>query len=700
MAGVEGQNENDVSDSMRIMLAIQDMASAIRETNQQNHEPHQETQDDQIMRIQGEFRKTRPPVFKGDPNPMAAEEWLRQIKRKMNEQRVPGNLKVTIASTYLEGQAYHWWESVLAMPDVEVATWVAFETMFLEKYFPETMKTMKVREFTNLYQGGMTVGQYQAKFEELMRFAPYIIPDESAKAKKFEEGLRLEVKEKVELFKLKKYTEVVDRALMAEQRIPSSKRIGHYRRDCPQLQSYQIPVAPQPQSQFRAPQQQFQAPQTQYRAPYQAPYQDSLNQFRGPVNQQTQRPRGQPTQQRPRAPGTTRRSEQLTQGRVYVVGQVTEPNEPTVVEGTFLVFNSWARILFDPGATNSFISVSFASILGIEYEFMKSSLMIGSPLGKCVEVNKLCKSCPIEISYHKLVVDLMILEFMVYDVILGMDLLTQFKAILDCGRKMVTMTVNEGETFSFYGNKNSCKPESILDNRNCNYLRLIAHMANKDLGDPKLELIPIVKNFSYIFPEDLSGLPPEREVEFPIDIYPGTSPISIPPHRMAPAELKELKIQLQELERKGFIRPSTSPWGFPALFVKKSDQSLRMCIDYRQLNRVTIKNKYPLPRIDDLFDQLQGSRYFSKIDLRSGYHQLRVKVEDVSKTAFRTRYGHYEFLVMPFGLTNTPAVFMDLVNQVFRPYLDQFVIVFIDDILIYYHLKKSMNNSCQLFYRH
>ncbi|CAB4294395.1 unnamed protein product [Prunus armeniaca] len=334
MAGVEGQNENDVSDSMRIMLAIQDMASAIRKTNQQNHEPHQETQDDRIMRIQGEFRKTRPPVFKGDPNPMAAEEWLRQMKRKMNEQRVPGNLKVTIASTYLEGQAYHWWESILAMPDVEVVTWVAFETMFMEKYFPETMKTMKVREFTNLYQGDMTVGQYQAKFEELMRFAPYMIPDESAKAKKFEEGLRLEVKEK-------------------------------------------IPVAPQPQPQFRAPQQQFQAPQTQYRAPYQAPYQDSLNQFRGPVNQQTQRPRGQPTRQRPRAPGTARKSEQLTQGQVYAVGQVTEPNEPTMVEGTFLVFNSWARILFDPDATNSFISVSFASILGIEYEFMKSSLMIG-----------------------------------------------------------------------------------------------------------------------------------------------------------------------------------------------------------------------------------------------------------------------------------------------------------------------------------
>uniref|UniRef100_A0A2N9IE13 Integrase catalytic domain-containing protein n=1 Tax=Fagus sylvatica TaxID=28930 RepID=A0A2N9IE13_FAGSY len=140
---------------------------------------------------------------------------------------------------------------------------------------------------------------------------------------------------------------------------------------------------------------------------------------------------------------------------------------------------------------------------------------------------------------------------------------------------------------------------------------------------------------------------------------------------MAPAELKELKEQLQDLLDQGFIRPSASPWGAPVLFVKKKDGSMRLCIDYRELNKVTIRNKYPLPRIDDLFDQLRGSEVFSKIDLRSGYHQLRVKEEDIPKTAFRTRYGHYEFLVMPFGLTNAPAVFMDLMNRVFHEYLDR-----------------------------
>nr|GFC24519.1 putative reverse transcriptase domain-containing protein [Tanacetum cinerariifolium] len=141
--------------------------------------------------------------------------------------------------------------------------------------------------------------------------------------------------------------------------------------------------------------------------------------------------------------------------------------------------------------------------------------------------------------------------------------------------------------------------------------------------------------------------------------------------------------KLKELSDKGFIRPSSSPWGAPVLFIKKKDGSFWMCIDYRELNKLTVKNRYLLPRIDDLFDQLQGSIVYSKIDLRSGYHQLWVREEDIQKTAFRTRYGHYEFQVMPFGLTNTPAVFMDLMNRVFKPYLDKFVIVFIDDILIY-----------------
>ncbi|GJZ27064.1 putative reverse transcriptase domain-containing protein [Tanacetum coccineum] len=170
---------------------------------------------------------------------------------------------------------------------------------------------------------------------------------------------------------------------------------------------------------------------------------------------------------------------------------------------------------------------------------------------------------------------------------------------------------------------------------------------------------------------------------------PGAAPVARAPYRLALSEMKELSDQLKELSDKGFIRPSSSSRGAPVLFVKKKDISFRMCINYRELNKLTVKNRYPLPRIDDLFDQLQGSSVYSKIDLRSGYHQLRARKEDIPRTTFKTRYGHYEFQVKPFGLTNTPALFMDLMNRVCKPYLDKFVIVFIDDILIYSKNKKE-----------
>ncbi|GKA27912.1 putative reverse transcriptase domain-containing protein [Tanacetum coccineum] len=187
---------------------------------------------------------------------------------------------------------------------------------------------------------------------------------------------------------------------------------------------------------------------------------------------------------------------------------------------------------------------------------------------------------------------------------------------------------------------------------------------DKDKSEEKrLEDVPIVRDFPEVFPEDFPGIPPARQVEFQIDLVPGAEPVAQAPYRLAPSEMKELAEQLQEISDKGFIRPSSSPWGSPVLFVKKKDGSFCMCIDYRELNKLTVKNRYPLPRIDDLFDQLQGSSVYSKIDLRSGYHQLRVCEEDIPKTAFKTRYGHYEFQVMPFGLTNAPTVFMDLMNQ-------------------------------------
>jgi hypothetical protein len=206
----------------------------------------------------------------------------------------------------------------------------------------------------------------------------------------------------------------------------------------------------------------------------------------------------------------------------------------------------------------------------------------------------------------------------------------------------------------------------------------VHHTAAQNLED-----ILVACEFPNVFPEDLPGMPPDRDVEFIIELQPGTTPISKRPYKMTPKELAELKVQLNELLDKRYIRPISSPWGCLALFVKKKDQILRLCVDYRPLNTITVKNKYPLPRIDILFDQLAGARVFSNIDLRLGYHQIKIRPEDVSKTAFSSRYGLYEYLVMSFGLTNAPAHFMYRMNSIFIPELDKFVVVFIDDILIY-----------------
>jgi hypothetical protein len=203
----------------------------------------------------------------------------------------------------------------------------------------------------------------------------------------------------------------------------------------------------------------------------------------------------------------------------------------------------------------------------------------------------------------------------------------------------------------------------------------------------KLEDIHVVREFPDVFPDDLPRIPPERAIEFKIELQPGTTPIAKAPYKMSPVEMKELKIQLQGLLDKGYICLSTSPWGCSVLFMEKKDKELCLCVDYRPLNAVTIKNKYPLPCIDILFDQLAGAQVFSKIDLCSGYHKIKIRAEDIPKTAFTMRYGLYEYLVMSFGLTNELAHFMYLMNSVFISELDQFVVVFIDDILVY---SKSM----------
>jgi hypothetical protein len=211
-----------------------------------------------------------------------------------------------------------------------------------------------------------------------------------------------------------------------------------------------------------------------------------------------------------------------------------------------------------------------------------------------------------------------------------------------------------------------------------------------------LKEIRVVQEYPDVFPEDLPGMPPDRDIEFIIELLPEIPPISKRSYRMHVNELVELKKQRAELQAKGFIRPSSSPWGAPVLFVEKKDGTQQMCVDYRSLNEVTIKNKYPLPRIENLFDKMKGASVFSKINLRSGYHQLKIWGSDISMGAFCTRYGLYEYIVMSFGLTNASDYFMYLMNKVFMEYMDKFIVVLIDDILIFSKIEEKHEKHLRL----
>ncbi|GKA11601.1 putative reverse transcriptase domain-containing protein [Tanacetum coccineum] len=261
---------------------------------------------------------------------------------------------------------------------------------------------------------------------------------------------------------------------------------------------------------------------------------------------------------------------------------------------------------------------------------------------------------------HLFEIDLMPIELGTFDIVIGMDWLVKHDVVIVCGEKVVripygnkTLTVESDKGVSRLKVISCIKARKYIE-RGCHLL--LAHVTEKKSKEKQLEDVPVIHNFPEVFPEDLLGLPLPRQVEFRIDLIPRAAPVARAPYRLASYEMRELS---------------------------KKDGSFQMCIDYRELNKLTVKNRYPLPRIDYLFDQLQGSSVYSKIDLRSGYHQLRIKEDDILIIAFRTRYGHFEFQVMPFGLTNAPVVFMDLMNRVCKTYLDKSVIVFIDDILVY-----------------
>jgi hypothetical protein len=262
--------------------------------------------------------------------------------------------------------------------------------------------------------------------------------------------------------------------------------------------------------------------------------------------------------------------------------------------------------------------------------------------------------------------------------------LSKHNVLIDCAKKSVKLTTPEGKGMEFV-TAPVVTAKGVANRAKVNQLDV-----------SQWSEVPVVNEFPDVFPEELPGMPPDRDIKFLIELKPGTTPIYKTPCMMATPELAELKEHIKELLEKGFIHPISTPWGAPVIFVPKKDGTQRLCVDYHAPNEVTIKNKYPLPRIDDLFDQLRGACVFSKIELRSGYHQLKIWECDIPKAAFVSRYGLYEYTVMSFGLTNASTYFMYLMNKVFMEYLDKFVVVFIDDILVYSRSEENHEEHLRL----
>ncbi|GJX05721.1 putative reverse transcriptase domain-containing protein [Tanacetum coccineum] len=323
--------------------------------------------------------------------------------------------------------------------------------------------------------------------------------------------------------------------------------------------------------------------------------------------------------------------------KVYAVGRVGTNPDSNVITGTFLLNNRYASVLFDTGADRSFVSTAFSSQIDITPSTLDHYYDVELADGRIIGLNAIIRGCTLNFLNHPFNIDLMPIELGSLDVIIGMDWLAKYQAVIVCAEKIIRIPWGN-ETLIVRGDGSDRGNETRLNIISCTKTQkymlkgcpiFLAHVTTKETEDKsekkRLEDVPIVRNFPKVFPEDLSGLPLTQQVEFQIDLIPGAALVARAPYRLAPSEMKELSDQLQELSDKGFIRPSSSPWGAPVLFVKKKDGSFRMCIDYRELNKLTVKNRYP-PRIkkffDDLFDQLQGSSVYSKIDLRSAAVQL------------------------------------------------------------------------------
>nr|GEZ45658.1 reverse transcriptase domain-containing protein [Tanacetum cinerariifolium] len=525
-----------------------------------------------------DFLKCKPHTFSGTEGVVGLIRWFEKMKTVFNISNCPPKYQVKYATCTLQTSALTWWNShkrTIGVDVVYAMKWAGLMKLMTEVYYLRNEVQKMETELWNLTVKGNDLNAYIQRFQELILLCTRMVPDEEDRVERFIGGLPDNIQGNV--------------IAMDPARLQDAIRIANHLMD-KKLQGYAARSAE--------------------------------NKTRMESNPRDNR-RQQPPFKRQNTTGQN-------VARAYTAGN----NERKRYVGSLPYCNKCK--LHPEGLCTIRCGNCKKGIFCSECErpgnFRRDCPKLRNQNRGSQTRNKTGNKTG-GLLGHPFDIDLMPVELGSFKIIIGMDLLAKYHALIVCDEKVIRIP---------YGNEV--------------YLVQVTSKKAEDKSEEKrLEDVPIVREFLEVFPEDLPRLPPARQVEFQIDLVPGAAPVARAPYQLTPVEMQELSTQLQELSDKGFIRPSSSPWGAPVLFVTKKDGSFRMCIDYRELNKLTVKNRYPLMRIDDLFDQLQGSRVFSKIDLRSDYHQLRVREEDIPKTVFRTRYGHYEFQMMPFGLSNAPA---------------------------------------------
>ncbi|GJY17925.1 putative nucleotidyltransferase, ribonuclease H [Tanacetum coccineum] len=631
-----------------------------------------------------EFLKCKPLDFKGTEGVVGLTRWFEKMESVFSISNCTASCQVKFVTCTLQDDALTWWNAHVKTTTPEAAhamPWATLKKMMTDKYCPRGEIKKIETEMWNLKVKGTDVVAYNRRFQQLALMCARMFPEEVDKIEKYIGGLPDMILGSVKASKPKTMQEAIEftTELMDEKTHAYAERQAEKKRKYDDLSKNN-----QNQQQARNKMAENTARPT-LQAIVTGNHTPGLNLCvpsdcrSRPANANNNNHNNNNNNQKGNgcyecgAQGHFKRNclklrnndrgnqvgNDRAPAKVYVVGNAGA-NPDNVVAGTFLLNNRYAYILFDMGADRSFVSTAFSSQINITPSTLDHYYDVELADGRIIGLNTILSGCTLNFLNHPFNINLMPVELGSFDAIIGMDWLAKYQAVIVCAEKIVRIP---------WGN------ETLIIHGDGRFPIFLAHVTAKEVEDKsenkRLEDVPIVRDFPEVFHEDLSGLSPTRQVEFQIDLVPGAAPVARAPYRLAPSEMKELSEQLKELSDKGFIRPSSSPGS-------------------------SLKNRYPLPRIDDLFDQLQGSSVYSKIDLRSGYHQLRVREEDIPKTAFRTRYGHYEFQVMPFGLTNAPAVFMDLMNRVCKPYLDKFVIVFIDDILIYSKNKQEHEEHLKL----